>query len=290
MPDAFGGIMSGIGNAAGAGLSGLESLGGSAMHGVEGLFGGGASAPMTPQASAITSAPLPPIAPPSASTGVSGLGAPADLAASLPNATTGIDASLPDSVTSALNGSAGAGAGGSQAAGSGGFLNKLLSDPKSLASMGLLGYSLLNANKTPPEVQSLKNLAGQEGAIATEEGKIGQGGQMGLLGASGDAMLNQQLQSQQAAIRSRYAAMGMSGSSAEQADLAGAAQSSLAERFALGQNVAQTGLTAAQQATGVQSQLLQQIMQQETAQGSELGDILAQFAGLAVKPQTTTAA
>jgi hypothetical protein len=110
-----------------------------------------------------------------------------------------------------------------------------------------------------------------------------------LLGASGDAAVQQALKSNEAAIRAKYAAMGMSGSSAEQEDLAAAAQSSLASRFAAGQQLAQTGFSEASATSGQASQLLQAILQQETAQGTALGDALAQFAASLIRPQVQPA-
>jgi hypothetical protein len=70
----------------------------------------------------------------------------------------------------------------------------------------------------------------------------------------------------------------MSGSSAEQADIANAQAQGLQESFALGQSMAQQGLQQVTQDQGTINTLLAQILNAQTAQDSELGNTLSELA------------
>jgi hypothetical protein len=104
----------------------------------------------------------------------------------------------------------------------------------------------------------------------------------GQLPGPAQTALNQALQAAQAQIRSKYASLGLSGSTAEAEDLANAKMASVAQQFQIGQSMAQTGLNEVNTSNSQEGQLYEELLKNETAQGTELGSILAKFAGAAV--------
>ncbi len=146
----------------------------------------------------------------------------------------------------------------------------------------LMGYSVYNGNKTPAEVKQLQALAAQQGFSGQANEAGAQAALTGQLPGSAEILVEQGLKAKQAAIRQNYAQLGMSGSSAEAQDLAYAAQAAEAERFQIGQGMAQTGFKAAGQELGMEQSLLEAILQEQTARGTALGDSLAKFAGAMV--------
>lgn len=154
---------------------------------------------------------------------------------------------------------------------------------KDILGAGALGIDLIHANQTPPGVKSLQQLAGTQAGLAKSWEAQAQGEAQGILPAGAQALVQNNLKASEAAIRGKYAQMGMSGSSAEVQDLQAARAQALAETFQIGQQMAQTGLAESSQATGAETQLLQAILAAETAQGTELGNALAGFAGAAAK-------
>lgn len=165
----------------------------------------------------------------------------------------------------------------------GNFLQSLLKNPKLLAEGGLLGAELLNANKTPTGEAQLKALAAQQAGFAKNQGELAQAEQQGLLPAGATNLFQGQLQAAEAAIRAKYAQMGMTGSTAEMQDLQAARTGIMGQMFQEGQQMAQQGWTNVNQATGYESSLLDEILATETQQGTALGQALAAFAGAAAK-------
>lgn len=170
------------------------------------------------------------------------------------------------------------GGGGAPAASGGGFsLSKLLG--KEALPAAALGYSIYKGNKTPSQVKSLQALADQQNQAGTalQAGAIAE--QQGKLPGGAEAAVNNSVEAMKARIRQNYAQLGLTGSTAEAQDLAYADQAAEMEKFQIGQGMAQTGFQAASQDLGVASGLYGDILNAETAQGTALGDALAEFAG-----------
>lgn len=165
--------------------------------------------------------------------------------------------------------------------------NSLLTSllPKALGA-GLLATALGQANKTPPEVSALQKLAAQDqqlgGTIAGQVTPQVLQELAGKLPAAAQQTITAQVAAQKAAIRSKYASMGMSGSTPEIQELAAADQAGVGLAFQTAQSLATTGLSAINQSTGLTGQAAQlqaAILEAQTQQGTALGDALAQFAG-----------
>lgn len=172
------------------------------------------------------------------------------------------------------------------AGGGGNFLTNLLKNPNALKMLGeggLLGAELLNANRTPAGEAQIKALAANQAGFAKNQGELATAEQSGILPSGATQLFQGQLNAAEAAVRAKYAEMGMTGSTAEMQDLQAARDSTMAQMWQTGNQMAQQGWANVNQATGYQSQLLDEILASETAQGTQLGQALAAFAGAAAK-------
>ena len=126
-------------------------------------------------------------------------------------------------------------------------------------------------------------LSNAQGALG-DENQLISSEQTGVLPAGAQAAVNQALASDIANIKSRYAATGQSGSSAEAQDIANAQQQSAASAFSSAQQAAQTGLSELGLTQGVYSSLVQdQLNQQQQLQNAFSGLFNALGVGTALK-------
>jgi len=320
MADVLGTIGSGIGTAASDIGSGLGQIGGDLVSGAKDVFGGignalgglfgasGGGGPLSPGTIANTaSSPAAGVAAaaPASATSAAAFGMPPSLdtsglaafdtakgidpsALGLPAASAPVISSgLPSVAGVPIPDGSGIGPGiAPNALASGGGMSSFLQslvNPKTALPLGLLGLDLIHGMGEPAEVKQLKALEAQQAGLANKDTALATAEQEGILPAGGQRLIEEKLRANEAAIRTKYAQMGMSGSSAEAQDLQGARDQALAEQFSVGQQLAATGLSAAQAATGQESSLLSAILAQEMSQGDELGNILADFAGAATK-------
>ena len=101
--------------------------------------------------------------------------------------------------------------------------------------------------------------------------------------------LNTAAASRKAAIRSQYAAIGQTGSSAEAQDLANVDSTEAATRANLGLQLLQQGVSEQMSginATGLDAQLYQQLQNTALQQDQELGNAIGAF-GASLVPRTT---
>ncbi|MGE0044745.1 MAG: hypothetical protein AB7J28_15365 [Hyphomonadaceae bacterium] len=142
----------------------------------------------------------------------------------------------------------------------------------------LIANSVMRGNQTPPEIRSMNALA----AGAAERAAAANAGAMaamnGQLPGGVQASIDQALNAAEATIRSRYAALGMSGSTPEMQELAGAQRAAAAQAIELGQSLARTGFQAAGGDQTLAANLYSAILAAETQRGTQLGDALAEFA------------
>lgn len=160
---------------------------------------------------------------------------------------------------------------GGAASGVGDTLKTALSkeNPLSLATAGLgLGYDVLSGNKQPAGSAQLKQQAdqlAQQGAIEQQYLTTGK------LPAGVQASVDQQTAQAIAQIRSKYAQLGLSGSTAEQQDIAAARQQAVQTA---GQGLLTTGL----QSTGTAANLYGQIASLNQQQSDNTGKAIANLA------------
>ena len=164
----------------------------------------------------------------------------------------------------------------------GGFLNKLTS-PGALLAAGGLGYEALTAPKVPSISGISSTLQGQAGQLAGQSAQLESYLSSGTLPPGVQASLTQAGDAAKAAIRSRYAAMGASGSSAEQQDLANVDQTVVTNGANIAMQLLQTGITEGQ----LSSQLYQTILQTSLQSNAALSSAIGNFAGAAAGGGTT---
>lgn len=164
---------------------------------------------------------------------------------------------------------AGAGAGVAGAAGgaSGGImggLGDLIKNNPSLLAGGISLLSNFAGEKAMPGEKQLKQIAKQQQAMTNNylNGSLSPADQSAVDNATNDA---------EAAIRSKYASMGLSGSTMEMQEIAGAKERSKV----LGKQLATTTLNNASQALGLSSQLYSQIMNYEVQKDNQLADAIS---------------
>lgn len=182
-------------------------------------------------------------------------------------------------------GAAGGAAAGTPAAGGGNSLMKAINDPSLSNILGAaksnsnwlvpaIGYgaSALAGNKQPQGLGALQSQADQLAA----QGKQLQGYlTSGTLPPGVQSSIDAAGRAAKAAIRSRYAATGQSGSSAEQQDLAGVDQTLVTNGAQIATNLLSQGVNE----TGLAANLYNTIMQTNMKTDAALGSALSGFAG-----------
>ena len=176
-----------------------------------------------------------------------------------------------------LDGAASGGASG--AAGAGGIKN-LFSDPlgtikanPGLALAGLgMGYDVLKGNQMPKGYAQLEQ---QANTLAAEANQLTQGALNNALPPEAQAQLDQAQNSAMQQIRSKYAQMGLSGSSMEAQAQAGVNEAMASQGYSIMQQLMSQGLSAAQAANAA----LTQIMNANVAQGAATSGAIGNFAG-----------
>lgn len=155
-------------------------------------------------------------------------------------------------------------AAGTAASGGGGLFTA-----RNLLSAGELGLDVLRGN------QPVKG----ENQVNTEAAQFAAQGQTlqnyitsGQLPAGAQATINQAVAAQQAAIRSQYASMGMTGSSAEAQDLAGAQMQGVQQATSLAQQLLQTGVQESEFSTQLYQDIMNDNIQKDNALGSAIGN------------------
>ena len=175
-----------------------------------------------------------------------------------------------------LPGSAGVGSGGSSA--SPGFFksignfaaNPSLSTAGGVASsipagayIGAagLGYEALKGTPPIPNLSTLNNIAGQ---AESNSSTLINAELSGKLPPGASAGVQQGLEAAQAQIRSQFAGMGLSGSSAEADALANASQAASAQSFQIASTMAQQGISIAGLPASIYEAITQQVLGQDT--------------------------
>lgn len=150
------------------------------------------------------------------------------------------------------------------AADTAGGISSLFSNNPNLLSLGVAGLGFLDQNKGLPFQGDVTNAAGNLNTLATNAGNqsnalastgsglTAQGAaelSTGQLAPGGQAVIQQYLDKQNAAIKSRYASVGQTGSTMETDALNTAKQGAEAQQFQIAQQQAQLLFQAGSQAT-----------------------------------------
>lgn len=176
------------------------------------------------------------------------------------------------------------------AAGSGGFSDLLKKNPLMLASLGIGAGSLAFNGLTQklPQQSNLQGVAGSAQNLQAQDQQL----QTelinplltGVLPQDAEAQLQMGLNDAMTATKSKYAQLGLSGSTAEQDQLNYLRQQSDSLRFTIAEQMATTAMTAGSQAAtalGIQESVFQALMTNQIQQDNALQQAIAGFAGQA---------
>lgn len=168
---------------------------------------------------------------------------------------------------------------------SGSLFSKVLGPNASPLGVGLSGAGLAaNVIQGQQAVKGEKQLEQEAGRADAQGQQLESYLQNGTLPPGLQAGVTQASNAAKATIRSRYASMGMSGSSAEQQELAQVDSNAQAQGAQMAMQLLQTGIAE----SGTASQLYEAIMNSTLAEEKGLGSSIANFASAAAgaSPQT----
>lgn len=139
-----------------------------------------------------------------------------------------------------------------------------------LASAGGLAYDAVKGNQQSDAQKSLGNLANSQ----NQQGQLLQSYLTnGTLPPGAQQWVDNQTSAQKAAIRSKYAQMGMSGSTAETQDLNGVDQQASSYMFQIASELLNTGISE----TSGSGTLYNYLMQQDNADQKQVSDAITNF-------------
>ena len=141
-----------------------------------------------------------------------------------------------------------------------------------IPSVAGLGMAAIQGNKT---LKGQNQLTSEANQLATQGAQLQGYLQSGTLPPGMEQAIQQAGDSAKASIRSRYASMGMSGSSAEQQDLANVDTQIQAQGAQQAMSLLQTGINE----SGIASNLYNNILQTSLGQSNQLSSAFSNFAG-----------
>ena len=289
-------------------LAGAGSLGSSGTS-VGNALAGGTASPLTPLSGAdpsVTSALQPTLNDASSSAAqtlggqpgqeiskdLSRLGSPAVTNTAVDQAAAPAATEAITPTTDALSGAGGTSnlVKGATDAGGDGLLGGVKSFMKDYGSLALggagLAYNMLKGNEPVPYSAQLESQAAQLQAQGAQlQGYL----TSGTLPPGMDAALQSAHNAAAAAIRSRYANIGMSGSSAEMNDLSNLAYTTVSQGANIASQLMQTGVNEQQFASGLYQNLMAQSVAQDTAMSNAMAGFTNAMAGGYARAQTPTA-
>jgi hypothetical protein len=163
-------------------------------------------------------------------------------------------------------------------------LNKVISNPGALLSGGALAADAIKQElgPAPKGTRQLQDIAGQE---------LGQGQQLqsylqnGTLPPGVQQGINQSTNAAKAAIRSRYASMGQSGSSAEQQELSAVDAQAQAQGAQIAMGLLNTGINETGMSAGLYEEMLKNTLSSDQELGKAFGSFASSLSGVPTKNQ-----
>lgn len=141
---------------------------------------------------------------------------------------------------------------------------------KGAVGAGGLGYALSKGSDASSAQKKIEELAGRQGAQGQQlESYLANG----TLPPGAQSYVDQQTAGQKAAIRSKYASMGMSGSTAEVQELNNVDQQAMTQMFSLATQLYNTGVSE----TGASSNLYALLMDAQNQDNALIGNAISNF-------------
>lgn len=128
---------------------------------------------------------------------------------------------------------------------------------------GVLGFAAANRPKLPDTTATTNTLNNQATNLSAQSAQLTSPLTTGVLPAGAQASIDDAVRSAQAAIRSRFASQGLSGTPMEAEALNSAEMSGKEQGFQIAQQLAQTGLSEAQLSSSIYESILQNTLQQD---------------------------
>ena len=153
---------------------------------------------------------------------------------------------------------------------SGGILSSLTSNPLAALSLAGMGSNLLKGNKQPAYAGTLASNAGNLAA----QGNLKQNYlTSGTLPPGQQAAVDSAVNAQVAGIRSKYAQLGQSGSTAEMSEIASAHNSAVQQGAQIAAQLSAQGLSETQMANTIYEKLMNTSIQQDANLQSGIGNL-----------------
>lgn len=157
------------------------------------------------------------------------------------------------------------------------LLDRMIGGAKTVAPLAVLGTSLYKANQDIPGAKEMERTAKDAAGRAAQLGDAANAAFAGNLPGGRQVAFDNQANREKAAIRQRYAGMGMSGSTAEAQDLAAVDQRLQEQAFREAQQMATTGFNAAAQQSGISDELYKLLWEEEARRGTAFSNSLSSF-------------
>jgi hypothetical protein len=162
------------------------------------------------------------------------------------------------------------------ATGGGGGLLSSLGGARTLLTAGELGANLLRGNQAVAGENELKAAAAQDTAQGQQlESYLSSG----TLPPGAQAAINQATEAAKATIRSQYASMGMTGSSAEAEDIANATVAGVTQATNLATQLYSTGMQQYTDGTTLYSNIMTQSLQNDNDLSAAIGNLAVSMIG-----------
>jgi len=141
---------------------------------------------------------------------------------------------------------------------------------KGAVGAGGLAYSAINNAGTTPATKAVQQMAGQQNAQGQQlESYLANG----TLPPGAQQYVDAQTSAATAAIKSKYAQMGMSGSTAEAQELSNVASQAQAQMFNMAQQLYANGVSQ----TGASANLYKLLMDQQNQDNTAMGNAITNF-------------
>jgi hypothetical protein len=164
--------------------------------------------------------------------------------------------------------------------GAGGVGSLLGKNASWLLPAAVLGYDALKSSQGLGNIPGYNNLTSTANQLGTQGAQLASYLQSGTLPPGVQGSLNQAGAAAVATIKSRYAAMGGSGSSAEAEDIANVQQTIAGQGAQIAQQLLTTGINE----SNLSASIYQQIMNANIQSDQQLGNALTTLAGAAARP------
>jgi len=142
------------------------------------------------------------------------------------------------------------------------------------------GMSLLNQNSVSKQIgQQEQALQAQAAESQAQVAPLLSSLSSGQLPAGAQSLIDQQTQAEITQIKSKYAQMGLAGSTMEAQEISSAHERAQSQVFTIAQQMASTGLQALGASSGISQNLLNTLMEEDKGAASAIGNLGSALAG-----------